>query len=62
MINQKISEKSNETLSLDFSLNNNQLNKLSKRIFTIKRQLGIAITLKLYPYLDKEILSEYEYC
>lgn len=41
MINQKIREKSNESVLLDFSLSDSQINRLYKDIFTIKIRFGI---------------------
>lgn len=58
MINQRINEKSNETVSLDFSLNDNQLNKLVNQMLVVKRQWGISLTTKIYPFVDKDILSK----
>lgn len=61
MVNQKIREKSNKNVLLDFSLSDSQINRLCKDIFMIKRHFGIENTHKIYPYAGKDTLRRYDY-
>ena len=45
----------------DYPIDYQKLDRMVKRIFTIKRLWGIPLTTKIYPNVSKEILSKYEY-
>lgn len=45
-------------IALGYSISDSNLNKLIKDVFTIKRQWGPNITNKIYPFVDKDILSK----
>ena len=45
----------------DYPIDYQKLDRMVRRMFTIKRLWGISTTHKLYPNVSKEILSKYDY-